>query len=126
MGNGILSPARLPVPPPWQEYDLFKTLRFSHPNTVYSTTLFPVILDEMDGFTVRTALEWLFKFDSVGSIFLRAGIWFLIAIVIIAATDTTDYHKQSNNLRFGLGALFLFLILCGGLIYLMFGFVPTV
>ncbi|MCD8485076.1 hypothetical protein LRY65_03115 [Candidatus Woesebacteria bacterium] len=80
----------------------------------------------MNSETISNAIQWLFKFDSVGSIFLRAGIWFLIAIVIIASTDTTDYHKQSANLKSGLGALFLFLILCGGLIYLMFGFVPTI
>lgn len=80
----------------------------------------------MNGDIVRSAIEWLFKFDSVGSIFLRAGIWFLIAIVIIASTDTTDHQRQSANLKSGLGALFLFLLLCGGLIYLMFGFVPKV
>ena len=80
----------------------------------------------MNSESLTSIMQWLFRFDSIGSIFLRAGIWFLIAIVIIASTDTPDHNRQSTNMKSSLGALFLFFILCGGLIYLMFGFVPQV
>lgn len=70
------------------------------------------------------SLEQFLSVNSIGSILVRAGIWFVVAIVIIAATDTTNRHRQEQNLKAGLGALLLFFLLCGGLIYLMFGFVP--
>lgn len=74
--------------------------------------------------SLATTLQEFFSVNSVGSILARASIWFLVAIVIIAATDTTNRRQQSRNVKSYLGALMLFLLLCGGLVYLLFGFVP--
>jgi hypothetical protein len=69
-------------------------------------------------------LQAFFSVNSYGSILLRASIWFLVAIVIIATTDASNRHMTGRQVQQNLGMLFLFLILCGGLVYLLFGFVP--
>lgn len=64
--------------------------------------------------------------NSVGPILLRAGIWFAVAIIVIASTDAANGQEMTKNLRSLLGSFLFFLVLCGGLIYLLFGFVPIV
>lgn len=61
---------------------------------------------------------------NAGPILLKAGLWFLVAIVIIASTDTVSHRQQDRNLKANLSLLFLFLLLCGGLVYMLFGYVP--
>lgn len=74
-------------------------------------------------------LKSFFSINSVGSIALRAALWFIVAIVIIASTDTGGFRSGNGggdgHLKSNLGMLLLFVVLCGGLIYLMFGFVPV-
>ena len=77
--------------------------------------------------SLREVAIYLFAVDSIGSIFSRGAIWFAIAIAIIAGVDTYDHHKgESAGLKSTLGLFLLFLILGGGLMYLLFGFAPFV
>jgi hypothetical protein len=74
---------------------------------------------------LREVVIFLFAVDSVGSIFLRGGIWFGIAIVIMASTDQFQKFQDSGAvLRTNLGFFLLFLIVGGALMYLLFGFAP--
>lgn len=73
----------------------------------------------------REIVIFMFAVDSIGSIFLRGGIWFGIAIVILASTDQFQkYQDTSTVLKTNLGFFLLFLFLGGGLMYLLFGFAP--
>jgi hypothetical protein len=74
---------------------------------------------------IRALVQAFFQVDSVWSVVLRAGIWFAIALVIIISTDVANPERASRNLKSNLGFFLLFLLLSGGLIYLMFGFVAT-
>ncbi len=78
----------------------------------------------MDLSVLGTTLRDFFSVNSVGSVAARAFIWFAVAVVIIASTDTAGSQDVGQKLRANLGLFMLFLVLCGGLIYLMFGFVP--
>lgn len=78
----------------------------------------------MDLNSTGELLRSFFSVNSVGSIAARAAIWFLIAVVIIASTDTGGSAEAGRTLKANLGLLMVFFILAGGLIYLMFGFVP--
>ncbi|MEP7167590.1 MAG: hypothetical protein ABI758_06475 [Candidatus Woesebacteria bacterium] len=74
---------------------------------------------------LREVVIFLFAVDSVGSIFLRGGIWFGIAIVIMASTDSFQKYQNSGSvLRTNLGFFLLFLFVGGALMYLLFGFAP--
>lgn len=78
----------------------------------------------MDLAAIGEQLRSFFSVNSVGSIAARAFIWFAIAIVIIASTDTGGAQEAGRTLRANLGLFLLFIVLAGGLIYLLFGFVP--
>lgn len=64
--------------------------------------------------------------NSLGPILLRALLWFAVSIVIIASTDTSDHRRVNRNIKYNLGMLMLFMILCGSLMWMLFGFVPLV
>jgi small-conductance mechanosensitive channel len=73
---------------------------------------------------IGSQLQQFFSLNSYGSILLRGTIWFLVALVIIATTDTSGKRVSGRKVQQNLGMLFLFLLLAGGLVYLLFGFVP--
>lgn len=74
---------------------------------------------------LRELVIFLFAVDSIGSIFVRGGIWFGIAIVILISTDLFRKNEDTGSiLRTNLGFFLLFLVLGGGLMYLLFGFAP--
>ncbi len=74
---------------------------------------------------IREVVIFMFAIDSVGSIFLRGGIWFGIAIVIMASTDQFQkYQDTGSTIRTNLGFFLLFLCVGGALMYLLFGFSP--
>lgn len=56
------------------------------------------------------------------AVLIRAGIWFIVSIVIIAATDTPNGNPR--RLKENIGMFLLFLVVSSGLLYLLFGFVP--
>lgn len=60
--------------------------------------------------------------DSVGSIFIRAGIW-LILVTILAYGVAKG--KSNKRIKSEAGLFIAFLILSAVAIYIAFGFVPT-
>jgi hypothetical protein len=72
---------------------------------------------------LREAFLDAFKIDSIWSIVLRGGIWFAIALVIIVSTDVSNPNRTTQSVKTNLGFFLLFLVLSGGLMYLLFGFV---
>lgn len=72
--------------------------------------------------TIRELVISAFAVDSFGSIVLRGVIWLAIALVIIISADAADPDKATKNLKSNLGFLLVFMVLTGGLVYLLFGF----
>jgi hypothetical protein len=72
--------------------------------------------------TIRELVISAFAVDSFGSIVLRGVIWLAIALVIIISADAADPDKATKNLKSNLGFLLIFIVLSGGLVYLLFGF----
>lgn len=80
----------------------------------------------MDWQVTGEVLQEFFSANSFGVILLRALLWFVVALVIIASTDASADPKNMKNLKSNLGYLMLFIVLCGGLMYMLFGFVPLI
>ena len=81
----------------------------------------------MDTVQLGALLKDFFSANSFGLILLRAALWFVVALVIIASTDTSGRSApNSHDLKANLGLLMLFIVLAGGLMYLLFGFVPLI
>jgi hypothetical protein len=72
---------------------------------------------------MREIVQSFFAIDSIWSVIFRAGIWFAIAMVIIISTDVANPEKSAKSLKANLGFFLIFLMLSGGLMYLLFGFV---
>jgi hypothetical protein len=72
--------------------------------------------------SLREIIISLFAVDSIWSVVLRGGVWLVIALVIIISTDTANVQESSVKLKKNLGFLLMFLVLSGGLIYLLFGY----
>jgi len=70
---------------------------------------------------IRDLVFQAFAVDSIWSVVVRGGIWILIALVIIVSVDDQGGNLSSNKLKANLGFFTMFLILSGGLIYLLFG-----
>lgn len=79
----------------------------------------------MDSFG-QQLIDSLFAVDSIWSVVLRGVIWTIIALVIIVSTDNANPDKSIKNLKSNLGFFLMFIILSGGLLYLLFGFSSTV
>ena len=71
---------------------------------------------------IREILIKAFAVDDIWSVVIRAVFWFLIAIVIIVSMDKAKPEDSYTNLKSNLGFLLLFVVLSGGLVYLLFGF----
>lgn len=81
----------------------------------------------MDITELSALMKEFFSANSFGLILLRAALWFVVALVIIASTDTSGRNSPSGtDLKANLGLLMLFIVLAGGLMYLLFGFVPLI
>lgn len=70
---------------------------------------------------IRDLVIKAFAVDSMWSIVVRAAIWAVIALVIIVSVDNPDSTMASKKLKANLGFFTMFMILSGGLIYLLFG-----
>jgi hypothetical protein len=64
----------------------------------------------------------MFRVDSIWSVVIRAVIWFAVATVIIVSVDNPNSEKSMKDLKSNLGFLIMFLVLSGGLVYLLFGY----
>lgn len=73
--------------------------------------------------SLREIVLSFFAIDSIWSVVLRAALWFAVAIVIIVSTDVANPQRSTRNLKSNLGFFLLFIVLSGGLIYLLFGFI---
>lgn len=71
---------------------------------------------------LRQLIVSLFAVDSVWSVVLRGILWLAISLVIIISTDAPNYATTQRKLKSNLGFFLLFLIVTGGLIYLLFGY----
>ena len=71
---------------------------------------------------LKNVLESMFRLDSIWSVVIRAVIWFIVATVIIISVDNPDSEKSLRDLKSNLGFLVMFLLLSGGLVYLLFGY----
>jgi len=79
----------------------------------------------MDASIVQNIIQALFSVNSIWSVVARGALWFVIATVIIISTDAPNPQESLHNLKSSLGFLVIFLLLSGGLIYLLFGFTPA-
>lgn len=70
---------------------------------------------------IREIVIQAFSVNSIWSVVLRAVVWAIIALVIIINSDQPDPEKSMKNLKSNLGFFLMFLMLSGGLIYLLFG-----
>ena len=71
---------------------------------------------------IQEIVHSLLAADSIWSVVLRGVVWFLIALVIIASTDVARPERSLKNLKSNLGFFLFFIVISGGLIYLLFGF----
>lgn len=79
----------------------------------------------MEGMDIlENILGSIFRVDSIWSVVVRAVVWFAVATVVIISVDNPDSEKSLKNLKSNLGFFALFLVLSGGLIYLLFGYQP--
>jgi len=70
-------------------------------------------------------LHAIFDITTMQSLLVRAGIWLVIATVIIMSTDNSNQDKASVAIKRNVGTLLLVLILSGGLFYFLFGMTPV-
>lgn len=70
---------------------------------------------------IRDLVTKAFAADNVWSVVVRGVIWLVIAMIIIISVDNPSYDISSKKLKANLGFFAMFLILSGGLIYLLFG-----
>lgn len=66
----------------------------------------------------------LFSANSIWSVVARAALWFVVAGVIIASTDSPNPEQTTKKIRTNLGFILLFLVLSGGLMFLLFSYAP--
>ncbi len=70
---------------------------------------------------IRDLVIKAFTVDSIWSVVLRGAIWIVISMVIIVSVDNPNADLSSKKLKANLGFFTMFLLLSGGLIYLLFG-----
>jgi hypothetical protein len=70
---------------------------------------------------IRDLVTKAFAVDSMWSIVVRGVIWMVIALIIIVSVDNPNSDLSSRKLKANLGFFTMFLLLSGGLIYLLFG-----
>ena len=73
-------------------------------------------------FNFEALLVSLFSPESIWSVIFRAVIWLVIALVVIVSTDKPDPDKAFKDLKSNLGFFLMFIILSGGMVFLLFGF----
>ena len=81
--------------------------------------------NHMDSTQIQAIVQSLFSVTSIWSVIARGAIWFVIATVVIISTDTPDPEKSLKDLKANLGFVVMFLVLSGGLVYLLFGYSPA-
>lgn len=75
---------------------------------------------------LENILSSIFRVDSIWSVVARGVVWFAVATIVIISVDNPDTDKSLKNLKSNLGFAAMFLVLSGGLVYLLFGYQPGV
>jgi hypothetical protein len=75
--------------------------------------------------SVQTIFQAAFDLNQVWWLIIKAAIWFGVALIIIAKTDTPHPEKAFKSIRSTLGFFLMFIFLSTGLLYLLFGQVPV-
>lgn len=70
---------------------------------------------------IRDLISKAFALDSIWSVVIRGLIWIVIAMIIIVSVDNPNADLSSKKLKANLGFFTMFLLLSGGLVYLLFG-----
>lgn len=70
---------------------------------------------------IRDLVIKAFAVDSIWSIVIRGVIWMVVAMIIIVSVDNPNSELSSRKLKANLGFFSMFLLLSGGLVYLLFG-----
>ncbi len=70
---------------------------------------------------IKELIAKAFAVDSIWSVVLRGIIWIVIAMIIIISVDSPNSDLSSKKLKANLGFFTMFLLLSGGLVYLLFG-----
>lgn len=79
----------------------------------------------VDSISFESIFNLLFAVDSIWSVVLRGAIWFAVALVIIISTDSPNPAQSMRRLKSNLGFFLFFLILSGGLLYMLFGYTTS-
>ena len=71
---------------------------------------------------IKNLIQQAGAVDSIWSIVTRGVIWVIISVIIIISMDNPNADLAQKNLKANLGFFIIFMLLSGGLIYLLFGF----
>lgn len=71
---------------------------------------------------LRSLMTSLFAVDSIWSVVLRGLVWLIVSVIIIVSLDAPTMKASERNLKSNLGFFLFFILLTGGLIYLLFGY----
>lgn len=75
---------------------------------------------------IQSIFGLIFNVNSVWSVVFRGVFWFAIVVVILISSTNPDADQANRSLKSNLGFFMMFLFLSGGLIYLLFGYLPGV
>ena len=81
------------------------------------------MMESMD--ILENILTSIFRVDSIWSVVTRGIVWAVVATVVIISVDNPDAEKSLKDLKSNLGFVAMFLVLSGGLVFLLFGYQPA-
>lgn len=74
---------------------------------------------------VQEIFQAVFDLNQVWWLVIKAGLWFAVTLLIIIKTDTPEPEESFKDLKSTLGFFLMFILVSTGLLYLLFGQVPT-
>jgi hypothetical protein len=74
---------------------------------------------------MQQLLHALFSVDSIWSFVLQAVIWLVVCLVMIVSTDVARPERNYRKLKQNLGLMLMFIVLSGGLLFVLFGRTPV-
>jgi uncharacterized integral membrane protein len=75
--------------------------------------------------SIRELVHQATSVNSIWSIVLRGLIWLVISLIIIISMDHPNTDLANKKLKANLGFFLIFMVLSGGLVYLLFGFAQS-
>ncbi|MEK7458469.1 MAG: hypothetical protein AAB612_03250 [Patescibacteria group bacterium] len=74
---------------------------------------------------MQLLLHALFSVDSIWSFVFQTVVWFAVCFVMIANTDVAKPERNYKHLKQNLGLMLMFILLSGGLLFILFGRTPV-